>query len=206
MRVGWAVAGIVIAAAACGSSAAAPTAAAPCGPASAKTLVQDGRARIYSRDGGVYGCANGHQHVYVLGRAGLGRPGQGRVGLVALAGVDAGYSLSQMGVDTISTQVVVRRLDSGRTIRDLSAVTGRVGPEFFESVTGLVVKSDGAVAWIAKAGSIIRHGSTIEVDRADRRGEANLDGSAHDALRSLALRGSQLSWRHGAAIRTAQLL
>jgi hypothetical protein len=128
------------------------------------------------------------------------------VGVVALGGVDAAYSTTQMAVDSLSAEVVVRRLDDGRTVHRTSATTAPLGPEFFQSVDSIVVRSDGAVAWISTGGSIIRHARKTEVDRIDRRGEATLDrGSAIDT-RSLRLRGSQLSWRHGSARRSATLL
>jgi hypothetical protein len=148
----------------------------------------------------------GHQSAYLLGHSSLTRPGQGRVGVVALAGVDAAYSLTRMGVDTASAQVVVRRLDTGRTLHAVSATTKPLGPEFFQSVGAIVVKPDGAVAWIATGGSIIRRGKETEVDRLDRRGQAAVDTGARIDVQSLRLRGSQLSWRDGGAMRSATLL
>jgi hypothetical protein len=102
--------------------------------------------------------------------------------------------------------VIVRRLDNGRTLQALSATTEPLGPEFFQSVEAIVVKPDGAVAWVAEGGSIIRHSNTEEVDRVDRRGEATLESSAKLDLRTLRLRGSRLSWRQGNFVRTATLL
>jgi hypothetical protein len=218
MRMGCAVTALVIATAACGSSAAAPTGsstsavgagAGPCGPSSAKTLVADTSARIFSQAGNVYGCARGHGHNYLLGQASgtLVRPiRQNRVGNFTLAGVDAGYSETLMGVDTLSAEVVVRRLDDGRTIHTASATTKPLGPEFFQSVLAIVVKADGAVAWVATGGSIIRHGKETELDRIDKRGETTLDGGAGIDARSLRLNGSRLSWRHGVATRSATLV
>lgn len=133
------------------------------------------------------------------------RPGQPRVGKVALAGVDAAYSETSFGVDTASTTVTVRRLDSGGTVRSLAAMTQPLGPESFQSIDSLVVKADGSVAWIAVAASIVRHSKQIEVDRADRRGEARLDTGRWVAAASLRLSGSTLSWRNGSATRTATL-
>ena len=214
MRIGCALGGLVIAIAACGSSSAAPTGStadavrpASCGAHFARTLVANSRARVFVQAGSVYGCARGHRHVYLLGRSALGiAAGQGRVGAVALGGVDAAYSLTQMGVDTASTEVVVRRLDDGHTVHTASATTEALGPEFFQSVDALVVKSDGAVAWTATGGSIVRHNMEIEVDRIDRRGEARLDRGSGIAAHSLRLRGSQLRWRHGSATRSSTLL
>ncbi|HLY47973.1 MAG TPA: hypothetical protein VKR21_02155 [Solirubrobacteraceae bacterium] len=214
MRMGCALGAVVIATAACGSSTAAPTGstadamtAASCGAHFARTLVANSRARVFVQGGSVYGCALGHRRVYLLGRSALGvAAGQGRVGAVALGGVDAGYSTTQMGVDTGSTEVVVRRLDDGRTLHTASATTRSLGPESFQTVDALVVKSDGAVAWIASGSSIIRHNNEVEVDRIDRRGETTLDRGSGIGARSLRLRQSQLSWRHGNVTRSSRLL
>jgi len=210
---GCALGVVLVTTAACGSWAAAPTgsasaaASAPCGPRDGKTLAADARARIFSRDGSVYGCARAGGRAYLLGRSSVTRPGQWRnVGVVALGGVDAAYSTTQIGVDTLSAEVVVRRLDNGRMLHTTSATTAPLGPEFFQTVDAIVVKSDGAVAWIATGGSIIRHARKVEVDRIDRRGQATLDRGTAIATRSLRLRGSQLSWRHGSASRSAMLL
>jgi hypothetical protein len=205
MRTGCAVVTLLIAPAACGSSAGAV--AARCGPASAKTLLSDGQARVYTSGGSIYGCANrGRGTSYLLGQGPQTRPGQDRVGKLALAGVEVGYGRSRMGVDTVSAEVVVRRLDNGRTVHEVSATTAPVGPEFFQSVDALVVKPDGAVAWIATGGSIIRHNSKTEVDRIDRRGPFGLDSGTAIDKQSLRLRRSELSWRSGGATRSATLL
>jgi len=154
----------------------------------------------------VYGCANGSGHSYLLGQGPKIGPGLARVGRVALAGVDAGYAVGRMGVDTFATQVVVRRLDNGQTLHDVSATTGLLGPEFFQTVQALVVKADGAVAWIADGGSIVRYTHRVEVVRLDRRGEATLDTGPGIYPPSLRLSGSRLSWRDHGAVRSASLL
>jgi hypothetical protein len=212
MRMGCAVGAIVITTAACGSSAAAPAttagpahpAAAQCGPRSAKTLAVNHQARVYSTQGGVYGCATGGSRSYLLAGNSL-RPGQPRIGKLALAGTAVAYGETMTGVDTASAQVTVRRLDDGRTLRSLAAMHQAVGPESFQSVDSVVVKSNGAVAWIATARSIIRHSTEVEVDRADRTGRSTLDIGSAIASTSLRLSGSSLSWRHAGAIRTARL-
>ena len=102
--------------------------------------------------------------------------------------------------------MIVRRLDNGRTLRSLAALSQPVGPESLQAVDAIVVKADGAVAWIAVARSIIRHGAQTEVDRADRRGRARLDSGPRIDSASLRLRSSLLSWRHAGATRTARLV
>jgi hypothetical protein len=202
MQTGGVAVAILILTAACGSASA--TASAQCGPSGAHTLAADSRARVYASGGGVYGCANSSGHSYLLA-PNESRLGQRRVGKVALAGVDAAYSETTYGVDTGSATVTVRRLDTGRTLRSLAAMTQPVGPEAFESVDSLVVKANGSVAWIVVASSIVRHSSQTEVNRADRRGEARLDTGPGIGSSSLRLRGSELSWSAGGATRTATL-
>jgi hypothetical protein len=205
MRTGRALLAIVIATTACGSSSAASNLAA-CGPAGARTLAGDRVARIYAEGEGVYGCARAGAQSFRLGTSGPS-VSQGRVGPVALAGADAAYGLTHSGVDTLTAQVVVRRLDTGRVLRRLAGTTGTQPPEAFQSVKSVVVKADGAVAWIAAGGSIIRpHSNTEEVDRSDRRGEATLERSTKLDLKSLRVEGSRLSWREGNAVRSATLL
>jgi hypothetical protein len=181
------------------------TATARCGPATAKTIASDAGARVYAVGSGVYGCVNGRR-AYLLVHRSQSRPAQSGLSEIALAGLVVGYAKSQSGVDTLSAEVVVRRLDSGRILHDVDAVRGPRAPEFFEGVDQLVVKADGAVAWIGRGGSILAKEGTVEVNRIDRRGEATLDQSTHHRMEALRLRGSKLSWRDGNALRTSTLL
>src|SRR5205807_5844094 len=87
-----------------------------------------------------------------------------RVDHLALAGDVVAYGLQQCGVDTGIASVPVRRLSDGKRLSWYSAVTGSVGPESFESVNSIVVKRDGAVAWIATLNSIIGPVIRIQVD------------------------------------------
>jgi hypothetical protein len=165
------------------------------------TVAADRSARIYTLSNRVYGCAG---RSYLLGTY-RPRLGQARITHVALAGTIAAFSVTRSGVDTSIAQVIIRRLDNGRTLHTLGAVTQPIGPESFQRVGSLVVKGDGAAAWIAGATSIIRHGMEVEVDRIDRRGEKTLDGGPDIKSASLRLHSSRLSWRHGSATRSATL-
>jgi len=127
-----------------------------------------------------------------------------RVAPVTVAGRLAAYGLEQCGIDTGFTEVVVRRLSDGRVPHDVNA-TSPAGPESYQTVDSLVLKPDGAVAWIGTGSSIGTHAVLTEVRRVDRRGEALLDSGAAVRSRSLRLRGSLLSWTHGRTSRTATL-
>lgn len=111
-----------------------------------------------------------------------------------------------MGVDTLATQVVVRRLDNGQTVHAVSATTQPVGPEFFQFVEAIVVKPDGAAAWIVDGGSFVRYTHHVELVRIDRRGEAVLDSGPGIYPPSLRLSGSRLTWRDHNSVRSATLL
>ena len=203
---------LVVTLAACSSSPAADStsttagsSASACGPSNARTLASDALARVYKSGGLIYGCARGASLRYRLGNAQTCIR-TGRAGPVALIGVLVGYGLETCGVDTGSSEVVVQRLSDGRKLRTLAAFTGQVGPESHEQVRSIALRSDGAVAWIAQASSIIRDSQATEVHRADRRGKATLDsGTAIDPT-SLRLHGSTLTWRHGSATRSATVL
>jgi len=177
----------------------------PCGPASAHTLASDGAARVYSQHGRVFGCAAADQKSFRLGAAG-GSVDQKRVGPLALAGVDAAYGLTTSGVDTISAEVVVRRLTDGQVLHRHNAITGQLPAEFYEKVVRVVVKRDGSVAWTAAVGSIISHtGRQRQVEKIDQTGRRLLDHGPSIRLSSLALSGSTLTWRDGGTSRSATL-
>ncbi len=195
---------VAIALVACGSSSG--EVALHCGPTGAHTIASDRLARVYSRSGSVYGCSmSGSRKSYRLGASSRSIH-QNRAGPVALGGALAAYGLSAYGVDTVGASVAVRRLTDGKQLKQLPATTAPLRPEFFQSVGSIVVKADGAVAWIGSAGSVIGGQRTdIEVHRSDARGQALLaSGSAIDPG-SLRRHGSTLTWRDGSATRSAKL-
>jgi hypothetical protein len=124
---------------------------------------------------------------------------------VAVAGEVAAYGLERCGVDTGSSAVVVRRLTNGRRLKSAPATTKPVGPESYVTVRSLVVKADGAAAWIALASSLLAHRQEIEVHTSDKHGQRLLDSGGGIDPASLRLRGSKLTWTHGGARRSATL-
>jgi hypothetical protein len=131
------------------------------------------------------------------------------VGPVAVAGDIAAYGLTQFGVDTVAANVVVRRLTDNRLVRSMPATSAPLRPEFVQSVGSLVVKGDGAVAWIATAGSIIgEQVQETEVHRADARGVVLLSSGQPSAAidpASLRLRRSTVMWAQAGRSRSATL-
>jgi hypothetical protein len=178
-----------------------------CGPVAAPTIASSGQARVYAWEGGVYGCSFAHGRAFRLGNTAEALH-QSRVQLVVVAGADAAYALASAGVDTVSATVVVRRLtDGSRLARFAATRSGLV--EGVRSVTSLALKSDGAVAWIGVAHSIVAHRQVIEVHGASASAAASanrvLDSGPGIAPQSLRLHGSTLTWRHGHATRHATL-
>lgn len=190
---------------ACGlSGAIAHASTVPCGPGDGHTLAADRVARVYERNHAVYGCSIHGSKSYRLG--GRSPYAEDSVGPVALSGEDAAYGVRRSGVDTISAAVLVRRLSDGKRLHSDPATTKPLPAEFFQQVDTVVVKSDGSVAWIADAGSILDGKSTdVEVHKDDATGRVLLDSGRAIHRRSLQLEGSMLTWRHGDQTRSATL-
>jgi hypothetical protein len=202
--------GVVVAVgmlAVCGSVASTSWASGPrvvCGPSSARALASDRTARVYVSAGDVYGCAAGGSKSYLLGSANMCGFQRQDVQIVRVAGPLAAYARELCGTDFGSTTVIVRRLTDGRVLQVHDATT-TIGVEGFQDVGSLVLTADGAVAWIATADSIGPPTFVRQLARLDRRGFRVLDSGPAVVVRSLTLRGSTISWRHGTEIRTARL-
>lgn len=190
---------------ACGSPAAGSAATAHCGPFDAKTLGASSVARVYAMGNSVFGCSVDGSGAFLLGQRKT-CIGAARVAPVVVAREFAAYGLARCGVDTGSTQVVVRRLTDGKIVR-VAVATTPPGVESYQSVGSLVLKGDGAVAWIGVGRSLVGHASPkIEVYRANRRGKVQLlDSGLSVRPGSLTLQGSRLSWKNGTAVRHGSL-
>jgi hypothetical protein len=170
---------------------------ADCGPASATTLAANRYVRVYAQHDVVYGCSVAKGKSIRLGHD-TRSIAEARVSPVAVGGELAAYGLARFGVDTGRTSVVVRRLSDGKQLKEFAA-TQAVGVESFQSVGSIVVKPDGAVAWIGTESSIVGGGrGTVEVHVADAQGDRILDQAPSKTARiqpaSLRLVGSTLSW------------
>jgi hypothetical protein len=176
-----------------------------CGPSSARALASDRTARVYVWSGNVYGCAAGSDRSYLLGSTNICAFMHNRVGLVRVTDGIAAYTLETCLTDSGWTTVNVRRLTDGKFLRVHQATTTAVVVMGEESVGSLVLKADGAAAWIATADSIGPHTFVRQLAWLDNRGFNVLDSGRALAARSLKLRGSTISWRHGNTVRTARL-
>ncbi len=93
----------------------------------------------------------------------------------------------------------------GKRLMSFVATTNPLGPESYQSVDSLVLKSDGAVAWIGVASSIVRHGNDIEVHKTEQHAQVLLDSGPGIDPSSLRLRRSVLTWKRANLTRQAGL-
>jgi hypothetical protein len=176
----------------------------PCGPKSAKTLAASHTARVYVQQSVVLGCSAHGTATYRLGRDDRNITSV-RVNPVVVAADLAAYGAERHGVDTATATVIVRRLTDGKQLSSNPA-TSPPGVEAFQRVDSLVLKRDGAVAWIGDGSSIAGPGRrVVEVRKLDKHGLSVLDSGAAVHTDSLRLHHSTLRWRHGAHTRTATL-
>jgi hypothetical protein len=159
-------------------------------------LLADGRATIYT--GGktqpfeVYGCVPGHSS-YDLGRLeSPGRPTRSaRIGQLTIAGSMVAFEETD---NTYPERIVVRDLQTGRFV-----VRESHGAHGLWRVEQIVVKSDGAVAWLVQMNQ--GHGGNPihkEIDAVDASG-TRLLAEGEEGLNpiergSLAIAGSTLYW------------
>lgn len=149
----------------------------------------------------MYGCANGDR-----GRFRLGKRSRCSVDPVTVAGVLVAYGLEKCGTDNCASKVLVRRLSDGKVLDALPAFKGPAGTGVSPtSVNSLVLKPDGAVAWIASGCSIDSPPPDLQVYRAIDRRASLLDMGKTIGARSLRLHGATVSWRHSARTRSARL-
>jgi hypothetical protein len=169
-----------------------------CRPTASHTVLANRLARVYtihSRFPGVgtvyYGCVYSTRRRTVLP---ADFPKAMRLAGTTVADAEATGS---------SIEIFVTDLRRGRQIHD-DEIAGT--PYYDQPVLkALVLKANGAVAWIVDG--VDRSGTTPngEVGRHDRRGKRTLDSAPDGQLRTLRLTGSTLSWTHGGVPQTTQL-
>ena len=196
---------LVAAIAACGTSA--RTNRAACKLPGATKLLVGGKAVVFAKpssgDRRYFGCAYSSGRLVALGHARcqsrLSGPG---VSHIRLAGTFVGFGTMRCGVDTATAGVQVVELAKRKTTVDVAATSPPNRPESFESVDALVLRGDGAVAWISSISSIVGGGGP----RYEVRERARLlDRGAAIAPDSLAIRGSTVRWRNGGRVKSAPL-
>jgi hypothetical protein len=171
------------------------------------TIVANARAQLYEAENKlseheIYGCAYGGRQVYGLGPLPSGSSsGAGGVEEEVLTGTIAAYEKFSITSNTPNSSgpsswlVIVRDLRTGRVLHRVPTGTSTspedVGGGF---TSGIVVKNDGAVAWIVE---IRYHPVEFEIHVVDRQGSRILASGTNVDPQSLALAGSTLYWTQG---------
>jgi hypothetical protein len=165
------------------------------------------RVRVYR------GCVHGGRRELVLGE--FGRPcsssGCGTsIASPVLGGTIVAFERSTL-IEPLNGEgageyfVVVRDLRTGRTLHQLATGPGRAPKPRYKGsgpTTAIVVKPDGAVAWIVDSGI---EGSAFEVHAFDKSGSRLLAVGPDIAPTSLALAGSTLYWTQGGTAHSTTL-
>lgn len=180
-------------------------------------LVANARAVVYEGYEAIEGCAYGSRRSYALGPIPYGDPYGGTdVARETLSGITAAYEIFESQVlnnkGWRKRWVVVRDLRNGRVLHrvptGVSARPSQVGNVGIGRTTGLVVKGDGAVAWIVATGEELPNGEeqgTFQVHAVDSSGSRVLASGANIDPSSLALAGSRLYWMQGGVPMSAVL-
>jgi len=176
----------------------------PC-PPRGHLLVGDSQAQVFLALNGVsvdiLGCAFGHPRVYDLGGPGqCSSSGCGGIGRARLAGTVAAFEeATSGGPDSGPPEYVlfVRDLRSGRVLHKVptGASTSLNPPRVWIGPTeSLLVKSDGAVAWIVQAS---RGEGSYQVHALDAAGGRVVASGPDIDPHSLALAAATLYWTQG---------
>jgi hypothetical protein len=175
-----------------------------CGPASARTLAAHGQTRVYAVGQTVYACAGGGPSVR-LGDSSVCVQHE-LVGPFALAGRVVAYGDETCGVDTGTSRVIVRSLPDGKVRHVFGAASLTAGPESYGRVLAIVVRADGATAWITSSQSIAGgRAPQVELDAFQKGSRSLVDSSAQIQTGSLKLRGMDLTWLDGTTARSYSL-
>ena len=190
-----------------------------CGlPVDARMVAANAQAQLYVRPerngphGKVlwpeaFGCVFGRIHTYSLGELSLGGTPEGSEGikLETLGGSVAAYEYGKAGPEFKESLVFVRSLVTGRIIHRVPSGPSKP-PESVGAgpLTTLVVKGDGAVAWIVESGReepsaanhFVSHGD-YTVFALDKTGTRQLAAGQDIDPHSLGLVGSTLYWTQG---------
>ena len=192
---------------------------AQCPPVRSGLITADAKAQVYTRP--VHGepevffaCAYGSKHTYNLGTGppNISSQGGSQNTHFTLDGAMLAYesfwftSYPKPGALQCEQYVVVRDLRTGRMLHQVPTGTGSPLSLCFGPIATLVVKSDGAVAWIAESDKEPYEPPVLcEVYAVDDTGSRLLASSAEINPYSLALGGNTLYWTQGGKPMSATL-
>ena len=177
-----------------------------CRPGHANTVAADLRAEVFEVPSGspprFEGCAYGSTHRYALGPVPYGSSsGSNGSRDYTLLGTSLAFTeggcpgaLAPASAECWET-LEVMNLSSGRRLHQVSVRNAQCNGR----ILGLVLKGDGAVAWIATnvvQGCSVRT-QALEVHALDFAGERLLANGTDVAAESLALAGSTVYWMQG---------
>jgi hypothetical protein len=195
---------VLIAATAVGVAAAAPAEAqrfGSCNRAGTRTVMSTSIVRVfYDRRARPFGCWRPSGRRTALDRF-VDRfytPRDARIGLRRLAGEVLGYTWVDPGVPAVYVHSV--NLRRGRYRRRVTLLTTTEFEPSSIAVTDLVVRGNGALAWIQ------RLEGDVSVWRYDRRGRRRLSAAPRISIRSLRVRRGRLVWRQAGRLRSASIL
>ncbi len=168
-------------------------------------MVRRDHSAVFTTDDAFAACTGTSRPVRLGGR--LATPGLfRRMSTFRLAGHDVAFVVNDDGPGRSPATVRVIDLRARETISAHPATGRDSRPDRSDEVTSLVVRADGAVAWIAVTREGSAESSEREVDAARARRQTwRLDSGDGIANRSLRLHGRQLSWRHDGDRRSARL-
>ncbi len=194
-------------AAICAAGAAvAETRARACYPESALGLLSNAKARVYRRDGDVYGCAFATGQRRLLGSSyarGTSSSGGGGVTRVRLAGHYAAVVSVVEDYGRLAG-ITVHDLRTGRSVYRWEVGAGIAG---IADDADVVLRVNGSVAFIEGVGGPAagQPPKRLVVRRHDTRGSAILEDSQTVGASSLSLSGRRVRWTSGGSPREATL-
>lgn len=182
-----------------------------CMPVHSGLIAADAQAQVYVRPVGgeaevFFACAYGSRHTYNLGTGppNISSQGGSRNVHFTLGGAMLAYESSWFtsypapGAIECEADVVVRDLRSGQILHNAPTGTSSPPSLCFGPVITLIVKSDGAVAWIVKDEEGHHpEPAPYEVHAVDKTGNRLLASGSEIEPYSLALGGSTLYWLQG---------
>jgi hypothetical protein len=176
-----------------------------CPPAHTRAIAANAQAQVYeaTKPPQTFGCVYGSRHAYWLGGPPVydARGGSERSDFT-LGGTFVAFEASTFrdfpeGLPASEHRVVVENLRTGRVLYRVPAGVSSPARVGFGLVTTLLVKSDGAAAWIVGNTEGDSPATTYEVGAVDGQGSRVLGESSEIEPHSLAIAGNSLHWTQG---------